>query len=51
LGIDDHVVGLARALGLEALRVTDPGSLQSTLQSAFARPGTKLIEVMVEGSV
>jgi benzoylformate decarboxylase len=44
-------VGLARALGLEALRVTDPGSLQSTLQSAFARPGTKLIEVMVEGSV
>lgn len=44
-------VGLARSLGLEAIRVTDPDALEDTLQSAFARPGTKLIEVMVEGSV
>ena len=43
--------GLARSLGLEAIRITHPGDLLSTLQSAFARPGTKLIEVMVEGSV
>jgi len=43
--------GLARSLGLEAIRVSDPTTLVQTLQSAFARPGTKLIEVMVEGSV
>ncbi len=44
-------VGLARSLGLEAIRVSNPATLVTTLQSAFARPGTKLIEVMVEGSV
>lgn len=43
--------GLARSLGLEAIQVSDPATLAATLQSAFARPGTKLIEVMVEGSV
>jgi benzoylformate decarboxylase len=43
--------GLARSLGLEAIQVSDPATLATTLQSAFARPGTKLIEVMVEGSV
>lgn len=42
---------LAQAMGLEAIRVTDPSSLSETLRSAFARPGTKLIEVMVEGTV
>jgi benzoylformate decarboxylase len=44
-------VGLARSLGLEAVRVTEPGKLRQTLQAAFGRPGTKLIEVMVDGSV
>lgn len=43
--------GLGRSMGLEAIQVTDPAELPDTLRSAFARPGTKLIEVMVEGSV
>jgi benzoylformate decarboxylase len=60
---DDHFVGmdfvdppvdfcgLAKALGLEAIRITKPEDAASTLKSAFARPGAKLIEVMVDGSV
>jgi benzoylformate decarboxylase len=60
---DDHFVGmdfvdppvdfsgLAKALGLEAIRITKSDDLASTLKSAFGRPGTKLIEVMVDGSV
>jgi len=60
---DDHYVGMdfadppvdfagmARALGLEALRISEPGELQPKLSDAFARPGAKLIEVMVDGSV
>jgi benzoylformate decarboxylase len=60
---DDHFVGMdfadpaldftgmARALGLEAMRITDPGELAQTLASAFAKPGAKLIEVMVDGTV
>ncbi|KAH2776027.1 hypothetical protein KXW38_000825, partial [Aspergillus fumigatus] len=35
--------GVAASLGLEAIRVSDPGQLNSVLSSAFARPGTKLI--------
>ncbi|MBR1281227.1 thiamine pyrophosphate-binding protein [Bradyrhizobium sp. AUGA SZCCT0177] len=60
---DDHYVGmdfvdppvdftgLAKSLGLEAMRVTDPGQLKSVLSSAIGRPGTKLIEVVVSNSV
>jgi benzoylformate decarboxylase len=60
---DDHFVGmdfvdppvdfcgLAQALGLEAIRIAKAGEVASTLRSAFARPGAKLIEVMVDGSV
>jgi benzoylformate decarboxylase len=60
---DDHYVGmdfkdppvdftaLAKSLGLEATRVTDPGRLKSVLSSAFSRPGAKLIEVMVNNAV
>jgi len=60
---DDHYVGmdfadppvdfagLARSLGLEAMRISEPGELQPKLSDAFARPGAKLIEVMVDGSV
>jgi benzoylformate decarboxylase len=60
---DDHFVGmdfvdppvdfcgLAKALGLEATRITEAAQVASTLKSAFARPGAKLIEVMVDGSV
>jgi benzoylformate decarboxylase len=43
--------GLARSLGLEAIRITDPAELKPTLSSAFSRSGTKLIEVVVDGSV
>jgi benzoylformate decarboxylase len=60
---DDHFVGmdfvdppvdfsgLAKALGLEAIQITKAEDVASTLKSAFGRPGAKLIEVMVEGSV
>jgi benzoylformate decarboxylase len=60
---DDHYVGmdfvepkvdftgLATSLGLEAMRITEPAELKSALTSAFKRPGAKLIEVMVDGSV
>jgi benzoylformate decarboxylase len=60
---DDHYVGMdfadppvdftgmAKSLGLEAMRVTRPADLKSLLSSAFSRPGTKLIEVLVDGSV
>jgi benzoylformate decarboxylase len=43
--------GLAKSFGLEAIRITDPGELKSTLKSAFSRPGAKLIEVVVDGAV
>ncbi len=43
--------GIARSLGLEAIRIADPGELQRELSSAFRRPGAKLIEVRVDGSV
>src|SRR5947209_5325556 len=60
---DDHYVGMdftdppvdftgvAKSLGLEAIRVTDPSQLKSVLSSAFSRPGAKLIEVVVSNSV
>src|SRR4029077_2434015 len=35
--------GIARSLGLEAIRITKPKDLQAELASAFKRPGTKLI--------
>jgi benzoylformate decarboxylase len=43
--------GIGRSLGLEAIKITDPAELKPTLASAFNRPGAKLIEVMVDGSV
>jgi benzoylformate decarboxylase len=43
--------GLAKSLGLEATKVTDPGQLKSVLSSAFSRPGAKLIEVVVNNAV
>jgi benzoylformate decarboxylase len=44
-------VGLAKALGLEAMRIAHPTEVRAALSSAFGRPGTKLIEVVVDGSV
>ena len=43
--------GVAKALGCEAIKISDPRELKATLASAFGRPGTKLIEVMVDGKV
>ena len=43
--------GLARSLGLEAMRISDPAELGPKLSDAFGRPGAKLIEVMVDGRV
>jgi benzoylformate decarboxylase len=43
--------GIARGLGLEAVKVTDPVALPEILRSAFNRPGAKLIEVVVDGRV
>jgi benzoylformate decarboxylase len=60
---DDHYVGMdfvdppvdfagiATALGLEAMRISDASELKPKLSSAFGRPGPKLIEVMVDGTV
>ena len=60
---DDHYVGMdfadppvdfsgvAKSLGLEAIRISDPAALKPQLKAAFARPGAKLIEVMVSNAV
>jgi benzoylformate decarboxylase len=60
---DDHYVGMdfvepkvdfagvAKSLGLEAIRITEAKDLKSALTSAFRRPGAKLIEVVVDGTV
>jgi benzoylformate decarboxylase len=42
---------MARALGLDAIRISDPHELRPKLSDAFARPGAKLIEVMVSNAV
>jgi benzoylformate decarboxylase len=60
---DDHYVGmdfvdpkvdftaLAKSLGLEAMRITEASDLKSALSAAFKRPGAKLIEAVVDGTV
>jgi benzoylformate decarboxylase len=60
---DDHYVGMdfidppvdftgmAKSLGLEALRITEAKDLKPALSSAFTRPGAKLIEVVVDGAL
>jgi benzoylformate decarboxylase len=60
---DDHYVGMdfvdprvdftgmAKALGLEAMRITDASELKPKLSSAFNSRGPKLIEVIVDGRV
>jgi len=60
---DDHYVGMdfvdppvdftgmAKSLGLEALRITEAKDLKPALSSAFKRPGAKLIEVVVDGAL
>src|ERR1700694_762045 len=60
---DDHYVGmdfvdppvdftgLAKSLGLEAVRITEAKDVAPALASAFSRRGAKLIEVVVDGSL
>ena len=43
--------GVARSLGLEAIKISDPGELKAAMKSAFSRPGTKLIEVVINNAV
>ncbi len=43
--------GMAKSLGLEAMRITDPAELKPKLSDAFKRPGAKLIEVVLNNSV
>lgn len=44
-------VGIARALGASAVRVERAADLPAQLAAAIGRPGTKLIEVVVDGSI
>src|ERR1700748_855765 len=60
---DDHYVGMdfaappvdftgmANALRLEAMRITEAKDLKPALSDAFKRPGTKLVEVVTNNSV
>ncbi len=43
--------GMAKSLGLEAMRITDPAELKPKLSDAFKRPGAKLIEVVLNNAV
>ena len=45
------VAGIARAMGLAAYVVAEPGEMQSALRAALAQPGPALIEVRVDGSI
>ena len=42
---------LARSLGVPAERIADPAALPGALERAFATPGPKLLDVIVDGSV
>ena len=42
-------VGLAKAMGMAAERIAEPDALAPALQRAFASPGPKLLDVVVDG--
>jgi benzoylformate decarboxylase len=42
-------VGLAKAMGMSAERIAEPEALAPALQRAFASPGPKLLDVVVDG--
>jgi benzoylformate decarboxylase len=42
--------GVAKSLGVEAMRITEAKDIAPALKSSFERPGAKLIEVVVDGS-
>lgn len=46
-----HFADLARSMGVPAERVSDPAELPQALGKAFAGPGPRLLEVMVDGRV
>ena len=48
-GID--FTALAQSLGMPAERITEPDALAPALQRAFATPGPKLLDVVVDGKV
>jgi benzoylformate decarboxylase len=60
---NDHYIGmdfadpaidfaaLARSMGMPAEKVEDPAAVPAALQRAFATPGPKLLDVVVEGRV
>src|SRR5260370_33649645 len=60
---DDHYVGMdfvdppvdftgvAKALGMEAMRITEAKDIAPPPKSSFSRPGAKLIDVVVDGSL
>lgn len=47
LGHVDHAA-IARAAGLDAVRVTDPGDLRDALQEALASPAPTLVDVVTD---
>jgi benzoylformate decarboxylase len=42
-------VGLAKAMGMPAERIAEPEALAPALQRAFASPGPKLLDVVIDG--
>ena len=42
---------LARAMGMPAETIAEPEAVPAALQHAFATPGPKLLDVVVEGRV
>jgi benzoylformate decarboxylase len=44
-------VGLARSMGVPAERIGEPDALAPALRRAFASPGPKLLDVVVDGRV
>src|SRR5262249_30499241 len=43
--------GMAKSLGLEAIRITHPAELKPKFSAALKRPGAKLIEVVLSNAV
>jgi benzoylformate decarboxylase len=43
--------GLARSLGMRAEQISEPDALPDALRRAFATPGPKLLDVIVDGRV
>ena len=44
-------VGVARSMGVEAERITDPAKVPAALKAAINNPGPNLLEIVVDGKV